>query len=127
MRGTQYLRTTVGGAQATVDEDYNKLKSETERVEIATENLSKDFVAMIDNLHIMTKTMRNLSREFNSIYESDISQQSTSNNGEVIKCKPMTRPKELDQFRDLSMELESEVFAPLVSPVKLQNNSFIAK
>jgi len=117
VRGTQYLRTTVGGAHRTVDVEYGRWRAETERVEIANENLAKDFQAMIENLHTITKTMRNLSREFNIIYENDLSDKYTSDNGEVRRCKPMVRPIELDQFRNLSMELESEVFAPLQNEI----------
>ncbi|KAL0476626.1 hypothetical protein AKO1_006231 [Acrasis kona] len=116
VRGTQYLRTTMSGAAQTVDPEYNHLKKDTDAVQEATENLTKDFQAMIENLHLITKTMRNLSRELEPMYAEDNSAKLTTDPS-VHKCKPMVRPKELDQFRDMGMDLDAEVFAPLQNEI----------
>ncbi len=114
VRGTQYIRTTVGGAHQTTDQEYTQWRTETERIQHATENLTKDFQAMIENLHTITKTMRNLSREFNTVYDNDVSDKFSVEGSGVRRCKKITPPKELGQFRNLSTELDSEVFSPLV-------------
>jgi uncharacterized protein YoxC len=91
VRGTQYLKTTVGGANKTVDMEYGRWRSETEKIQHATESLTNDFQAMIENLHTITKTMRNLSREFNTIYEDDMSDKYTVEGGEVRRCRKIMR------------------------------------